>query len=232
MTSLNELYGYNKREFFGHSVKQMADLLKKNDLKSPSGHYMLTDMMFEENYNWDSWKYLVEDADTLGHKHIVIPYMDDKHRSIDDFKRLAERLNKGGEISKKAGICAGYHNHDFEFKEQGGTNGWEILLEETEPSLVALEMDIYWVVYAGHDPINWFKRYPGRFKMWHVKDLATEPEKRSTIVGTGTINFKEIYEQRKLSGLEYLYVEQEQYTKPVFECIKESYDYLKKNVVK
>ena len=226
-----ELYGYNNRKFFGHSVADMARMLKENNLKSYSGHYGLPDMMFAENYNWESWKYLIEDAKTLGHKYITIPYMDDKHRKLDDFKRLAERLNKGGEMAKKAGMCAGYHNHNFEFEDLGGTNGWEILLKETDPKLVALEMDIYWVVYAKQDPLEWFKKYPGRFKMWHVKDLATSPVVESTIVGQGTIDFKKIYAERKEAGLDLLYVEQEAYRKPVFECIKESYDYLKKNVV-
>lgn len=226
-----ELYGYNNRSFFGYSVKEMAAMLKQNGLKTPSGHYGLNDMLYGENYNWESWKNLVEDSKMLGHKYIVVPYLDDKHRSTDYFKKLADTLNKAGEISKKAGMCAGYHNHDFEFKEENGTTGWEILLKETDPKLVALEMDIYWVRHAGHDPIDWFNRYPGRFPLWHIKDLALTPKKRSTIVGTGTIDFKALYEKRKLAGAEYLYVEQEEYTKPVFDCIRESYDFVTKNVL-
>lgn len=226
-----ELFGYNNRKFFGKSVAEMAALLKRHNLKSPSGHYGLADMMHGENYNWDSWKYLIEDSKTLGHTYIVIPYMDDKHRTESDYKRLAERLNTGGEMARKAGMCAGYHNHDFEFNPIGSTNGYEILLNNTEKKNVHFEMDIYWVKYAEQDPIAWMKRYPGRFTMWHVKDLDPTPQKHTTIVGQGIIDFKSIYEQRKLSGLRYLYVEQEQYDKPVFECIKESYDYIKKNIV-
>lgn len=226
-----ELYGYNKREFFGHSVKEMASMLKENNLKSSSGHYALADMMHGENYNWDSWKYLLDDAKTLGHKYVIIPYLDDKHRTADDFKRIAERLNKGGEMARKMDMCAGYHNHDFEFHDLNGTNGWELLLNNTDPKHVVFEMDIYWVVYAGQDPISWFRKHPGRFKLWHIKDLATQPEKTSTIVGTGTIDFKKIYAERKLAGLEFPIVEQEAYTKPVFECIRESYTYVKNNIV-
>lgn len=227
-----EMYGYNNRQFFGHSVKDVAAMLKQNNLKSPSGHYMLADMMFGENYNWDSWKNLIDDSKTMGHDYIVIPFMPPANRKTDDYKRLAERLNKGGEMAKKQGMCAGYHNHDFEFAQQDGTNGWEILLKETDPKYVVLEMDIYWVKYANQDPVEWFRKHPGRFKLWHVKDMATEPKKMSTVVGSGVIDYKEIYEHRKLSGLDQLYVEQEEYTKPVFDCIKESYDYLKNNVVK
>ena len=226
-----ELFGYNNRKFFGKSVAEMAALLKQHNLKSPSGHYGLADMMHSDNYNWDSWKYLIEDSKTLGHTYIVIPYLDDKHRKEDDYKRLAERLNTGGEMARKAGMCAGYHNHDFEFSPIGSTNGYEILLNNTDKKNVHFEMDIYWVKYADHDPIAWMKRYPGRFTMWHVKDLDPTPQKHTTIVGQGIIDFKSIYMQRNLSGLRYLYVEQEQYDKPVFECIKESYDYIKKNIV-
>jgi len=226
-----ELFGYNNRKFFGKTISEMAGLLKKHNLKSPSGHYGLADMMHSENYNWDTWKFLIEDARILGHKYLVIPYLDDKHRTADDYKRLADRLNKGGELARKAGMCSGYHNHQFEFDPIGSTNGYEILLNNTEKKNVEFEMDIYWVKYADQDPIAWMKRYPGRFTMWHVKDLDPTPEKHTTIVGQGVIDFKKIYEQRKLSGLQYLYVEQEQYDKPVFECIKESYDYIKKNIV-
>jgi sugar phosphate isomerase/epimerase len=229
-----ELFGYNpqKREFFGHSVKQMADLLKQNNLKSPSGHYGLADMMHGENYNWDSWKYLLDDSKTLGHNYVVIPYLDDKHRTADDYKRLAERLNKGGEMARKMGMCAGYHNHDFEFNDLNGTNGWEILLENTEKKYVAMEMDIYWVVYAKKDPIEIFKKYPGRFQMWHVKDMQTSPKVQSTVVGEGVIDFKKLYEERKLAGLDQLYVEQEAYNEPVFDCIRKSYTFVKNNIVK
>jgi sugar phosphate isomerase/epimerase len=227
-----EMFGYSNRKFFGKSIQEIADLLKKHNLTSPSGHYMLADMMYNDTYNWESWKYLIDDAKILGHKYLVIPYMDDKHRSLDNFKRLAERLNKGGEMAKSAGMFAGYHNHEFEFKVENGQTGWETLLKGTDPSLVKMEMDIYWVRYADSNPMDWFKKYPGRFPLWHVKDMAVTPKKVSTIVGTGVIDFKELYAQRKLAGLEYLFVEQEQYTKPVFECIKESYDYLSKNVVK
>lgn len=226
-----ELYGYNNRKYFGKSVAEMAALLKKYNLTSPSGHYGLGDFLYNEKYNWESWKYLIEDAKMLGHKKLVIPHLDDKHRTADDYKRVAERMNKGGEMARKAKMCAGYHNHDFEFKDLSGTNGYEILLKNTDKKNVEFEMDIYWVRYADNDPFAWFQRYPGRFTMWHVKDLDPTPEKHTTIVGKGIIDFKKIYEQRTQAGLQYLYVEQEQYDKPVFECIKDSYDFIKKNIV-
>jgi sugar phosphate isomerase/epimerase len=231
-----ELYGYNtERKFFGHSVKEFSDILKKNHLKTPSGHYGLADMLHGANYNWDSWKYLLEDAKTLGHKYVVIPYLDDKHRTADDFKRVAERLNKGGELSKDAGLITGYHNHNFEFETADGTTHYEYLLKNTDPALVKFEMDMYWVKYAEQDPVEWFKKYPGRFPMWHIKDMEAKtegkPKGQTCEVGNGIIDWSAIFAQKKLAGLDYTFVEQEQYTRPVFECIKISADYMKKNLL-
>lgn len=231
-----ELYGYNPkdRKFFGRSVKEMSDLLKKNKLQTPSGHYLLTDMLYDETYNWDSWKYVIEDSKTLGHQYVVIPWLDPSHRNAETFKRVAERLNKGGELSKTAGLTTAYHNHDFEFaKIMGEETAWEYLLKNTDPKLVQFEMDIYWVYFAKSNPLDWFKKYPGRFPLWHVKDMEAgtteKPIGQSCEVGKGIINFKEAFDNKKLSGLKCAFVEQEAYRSPVFECIKTSADYMKKN---
>lgn len=233
-----ELYGYDykTRKFFNRSVQAFSDLLKKNNLKTPSGHYGISDMTYSADYNWDSWKYLIEDAKLLGNKYIVIPYIDDKHRTADDFKRLAERLNKGGELSKAAGITTGYHNHNFEFEKMGDTTVYDYLLKNTDPSLVKFEMDIYWVEYAGQKPAEWFAKYPGRFPMWHIKDMEAktegQPKGQTCEVGKGVINWKSIFTHQKEAGADYVFVEQEQYRRPVFGCIKTSADYMKKNLLK
>jgi len=237
-----ELYGYKPdRTFFDRggaantTVKQMAELLKKNNLKTPSGHYGLADMTYGQNYNWDSWKYLIEDAKVLGNKYIVIPYMDDKHRTEDDFKRLAERLNKAGQLSKAAGITTGYHNHNFEFDPMGDTTPYEYLLKHTDPSLVKFEMDLYWFANAGQDPVKWIQKYPGRFPLWHIKDMEAKTEGKdkgqTCEVGKGVINWKSIFAHKDKAGVDYTFVEQEQYRRPVFECIKISADYMKKNLL-
>lgn len=231
-----ELFGYSKRQYFGHSIKETAALLKKNGLTSPSGHYMLPDFL-NTDYNWESWKEVIEDANMLGHKYIVIPYLDDKHRDEKTIKLLAEHLNKGGELAKKAGMLAGYHNHNFEFEKLNDKQTrYDYLLKNTDPRYVKFEMDIYWVKYAGQDPIALFKKHPGRFPMWHMKDMEKEKQGndpgQTCEVGKGIIDWKAIYAYRKLAGLEYLYVEQEQYRHPVFECIKTSYDYIANNIVK
>lgn len=231
-----ELYGYDKRMFFGNTVTQFAELLRQNNLKTVSGHYGLADMLHAPDYNWDSWKYLMEDATILGHKYVTIPYLDDKHRTGDDFKRVAERLQKGGELSKAAGITTAYHNHNFEFEKEGDITKYEILLNNTDSKLVKFEMDLYWVAYAGQNPADWFKKYPGRFAMWHIKDMeaatAAAPKGQTCEVGKGIIDWKTIFASQKLAGLDYAFVEQEQYRSPVFECIKTSANYMKKNLLK
>ena len=231
-----ELYGYNNRKYFGHSIKEMSDLLKQHNLKTPSGHYGLNDMLLGAEYNWESWKYLLEDANILGHKYVVIPWLDDKHRTADDFKRVAERLNKGGELSKAAGLITGYHNHNFEFEMNDGISHYEYLLTHTDPALVKFEMDLYWVKYAEQNPGDWFKKYPGRFPLWHVKDMEAKtegkPKGQTCEAGKGIIDWPSIFVDQKLAGLDYAYVEQEQYTRPVFDCIKISADYMKNKIFK
>jgi len=234
-----ELYGYDytTRKFFGKSVQQFAELLKKHNLHTPSGHYGIGDMTYNAEYNWDSWKYLLEDATTLGQKYIAIPWVEPKNRTTDNFKLIAERLNKGGELSKAAGITTAYHNHDFEFtKMDDGTTYYEMLLNTTDPKLVKFEMDMYWVFYAGQNPVDWFTKYPERFPLWHIKDMeaatATAPKGQTCEVGKGTIDWKKLFESKELAGLDYAFVEQEQYRLPVFECIKTSADYMKGNLLK
>lgn len=232
-----ELFGYDykTRLFFGKTVKQFSDILKQNNLKTVSGHYGISDMVYDKDYNWDSWKYLLEDATVLGNKYVVIPHIDDQHRSADYYKFLAERLNKGGEMSKAAGLTTAYHNHNFEFDKLGDTCGYEILLKNTDPKLVKFEMDLYWVVNAGQNATEWFAKYPGRFPMWHIKDMAAstpgKPKGQTCEVGKGIIDWKSIFAKQSVAGLEYAFVEQEQYTRPVFESIKISADYMKKNLL-
>lgn len=233
-----ELYGYNpaERNYFGRTAEAFAALLKKNNLTAPSGHYLLADMLYEQSYNWDSWKYALEAAKKLEHQYIIIPWLDDKHRDADSYKRVAERLNKGGELSKAMGITTGYHNHAFEFEKLSETETcFDYLLKNTDPALVCFEMDIYWVNYAKQNAVNLFKKHPGRFPLWHVKDMESgttdKPLGQSCEVGSGTINFKEIFAKKKLAGLKIPFVEQEAYRKPVYDCIKISAEYMKKNLL-
>jgi sugar phosphate isomerase/epimerase len=234
-----EVFGYNDGKFFGHSPEEFVGIIKKNNLKTPSGHYMMLDYFIKGNE--DQLKKTVADAAIMGHDFFVVPFLIDSMRtSLDDYKKLAEKLNKAAVEAKSAGMKLAYHNHNFEFKDWGGgKTGFDIFAKETDASLVSFEMDIYWVTRAGIDPIQLIKDNPGRIKLWHIKDMADKKEasfdtggdQYFTEVGSGVINYKEIFKHKKESGMEYFFVEQDQVKIPVYESISKSLDYLKKNIL-
>lgn len=229
-----EMFGLSaENKFYGLTVKEFAQLLKDNKLKSPSGHYMPEKFLFE-NGNGDDVKNFCEVGNALGNKYIIIPWMkEERRKTIDQYKALAERINKAGEICKNANLQLAYHNHDFEFADMNGQNGYDVLLNDTDKDLVKMEMDIYWVVRAGYDPVELFKKHPGRFHLWHVKDMDKKDKTKNTEVGNGSVNFKTIFANAKLAGVKYYMVEQENnYTPDIFTSIKTSCTFTKNKLMK
>jgi sugar phosphate isomerase/epimerase len=229
-----EMFGLSAgNKFYGLTVKEFAQLLKDNKLKSPSGHYMPEKFLFE-NGNGDDVKNFCEVGNTLGNKYIIIPWMQEERRkNIDQYKALAERINKAGEICKQANLQLAYHNHDFEFADMNGQHGYDVLLNNTDKDLVKMEMDLYWVVRAGYNPVELFKKHPGRFNLWHVKDIDKADKTKNTEVGNGTVDFKTIFANAKLSGVKHYMVEQENNYKPdIFSSIKTSCSYTKTSLIK
>lgn len=152
------------------------------------------------------------EAAQIGMKYLICPYKGPQ-KSIDDFKRFADEFNKSGEICKKNGIRFAYHNHDYSFKPINGEVPQDVMMKGTDKSLVDFEMDIYWVVAAGEDPKAWFAKYPDRFKLCHVKDLArTAKGHESVQIGKGTIDFKSILKAADAHGMKYHIIEQEAFT--------------------
>ena len=147
---------------------------------------------------------------------------------IAAYKKIAADLNKAGAICKKAGIQLCYHNHDFEFKkDKDGVVVIDYLLENTDPKYVNFQMDLYWVTKAGADPLAYFKKYPDRFKLWHVKDM--DDQGRFSPVGNGTIDFGRILKEKEQSGMKYYFVEQDRtFNMKPLEAIKVSHDALGK----
>jgi sugar phosphate isomerase/epimerase len=231
-----ELFGYGNGKFFGKSPEEFSALLKKNNLKTPSGHYMM--LAYLTKGDQEDLKKTIADAAKMGHDYIVVPFLLDNMRtSLDDYKKLAAKINTAATEAKKAGLKLVYHNHNFEFKDWGeGKTGFDIFVKETDASLVGFEMDIYWVVRAGLDPIKLIQSNPGRIKMWHVKDMAqkvdpsftTDGQQYFAEVGSGIIDFKEIFKHKKESGMEYFFVEQDQVKIPVYDSISNSYSYISK----
>jgi len=153
------------------------------------------------------------EAAEIGMKYLICPYKGPQ-KSIDDFKKFADEFNAKGEICKKNGIRFAYHNHDYSFKAMNGEVPQDVMMKGTDASLVDFEMDMYWVVTAGEDPLAWMKKYPNRFKLCHVKDRAKGATEGfdSCTLGEGSIDYASILRSAKKMGMEYLIVEQEKYT--------------------
>jgi sugar phosphate isomerase/epimerase len=222
-----ENFGYGNGKFFDKTPQEYSKILKDNGLKAVSGHYLTgrSKQVPVANGLTKNWQKAVEDGATIGQKYAILAYLFDDERTSDDYKALIDDLNKGAETAKKSGLILGYHNHDFEFTQKiDGKKPFDLILEQTK---LPIEMDLYWVSKAGEKATQYFAKYPGRFPLWHVKDMANTAEKEFTEVGNGVINFKEIFAQAKKAGMKHYFVEQDKCNKPPFESIKISIDYIK-----
>jgi len=226
-----ETYGFSNGKFWGLTPKEFKALLDANGLKAPSGHYGMDD--FVKTGKTDKLKADIESSAAIGGKYFTIAGAHvDTSKGADGFKKTAENFNKVAEIAKASGLKFAYHNHDFEFKKIGDITGYDVYLNETDKNLVNFEMDLYWVVRSGNDPLALFKKYPGRFPMWHVKDMDKAKQEWNTEVGNGSIDFKTIFGQAKLSGMQHFFVEHETNYKPnPIGSIKTSCDYIKANLI-
>ena len=153
------------------------------------------------------------EAGEIGMKYLICPYKG-AQKSIDNYKRFADEFNACGEIAKKNGIRFAYHNHDYSFVPMNGVVPQDVMMNLTNPATVDFEMDMYWTVAAGVDPIAYMKKFPNRFKLVHVKDLVKLPkgEHESCVIGKGTIDYKSLLPQASQQGVQYFIVEQEAYT--------------------
>ena len=216
-----ESAGYQDRKYYGMSPADFRSLMEDNGLSMPSGHYT-TGRVNDFGVMTTSWDAAVEDARAVGQKYMACAYLfPEERKTIDQYKELTDLLNKCGEACKKAGIQFTYHNHDFELIELDGEMPYDILLNQTDPDLVKMELDLYWVTKAGHDPIDMFAKSPGRYPLWHVKDM--DQEGNFAPVGTGTIDFKRIFSASRKAGLKHFFVEQDQIKGDVENAITTSY---------
>lgn len=170
-------------------------------------------------------------AGEIGMKYLISPY-EGPQKSIDDFKKIAEKFNQKGAVCKENGLRFAYHNHEYSFKELDGMMPQDVMMDNTDPSLVDYEMDIYWVVTGGADPIAYFNKYPNRWRLCHVKDrkkgVSMEEREASCDLGTGQIDYPGILKAGKEKGLEYYIVEQELYENSTpLQSAKADADYMK-----
>ncbi|MEI9921739.1 MAG: sugar phosphate isomerase/epimerase [Bacteroidota bacterium] len=215
-----EAYGYSNGQMFGMPYKEFTDYVRTLGARVTSAHYDIDVIRTQ-------WDQAVADAKEAGQEYMVLPWIDEANRTPDGFKQIIEDVNKAAEVTKKAGIRMGYHNHDFEFKMIGDKTGFDTLLEGFDKDLVSWELDLYWVVRAGQDPEQIFMKYPGRFEQWHIKDMDKADPTKNADVGTGSIDFKKLLMHAHHAGLKHWYVEQETYPVDPMTSTKNSIDYLK-----
>jgi len=213
--------GYKEVEFagyFDHSPADVKAIIDRHGLSAPSSHMGFTDA--------DSWKKSLDTAKAIGHDYVVAPWIpEEKRKTLDDWKKVAATFNQAGQMAKDAGLQFAYHNHDFEFPKIDGQVPYDVLLQNTDPKLVQLEIDLYWITKGGQDPLSYFSRWPGRVPLVHVKDSAGAPDHKMTDVGQGSIDWKRIFAKKDQAGIKHFFVEHDQPPQP-FEDIATSYKYL------
>lgn len=152
-------------------------------------------------------------AAEVGMKYLICPWIGGQ-KTLDDYKKKAEEFNQIGEKLKSHGLKFAYHNHDYTFVAQEGSMGQDVLMENTDPALVDFELDIYWVHVAGINPAEYMAKYPGRFRLCHVKDAEAgtgDPHQKGVLLGAGEIPYADLIKQSKGLGMEYFIVEQERF---------------------
>jgi sugar phosphate isomerase/epimerase len=205
-----ETYGFEPEtvQYYGMPAGEFRKVLDGLGLATTTGHYDLHRYLAQPAAAMTQYiDRCIEGAVALNQKYITWAWLDPQSRGLDSFQRVAERLNLVGAQAAKAGLKVAYHNHDFEFIPHEGKIGYDIILRETDPHLVKLQLDLFWVAHSSartaHDL---FQLHPGRFVMWHVKDM--DESKRYTELGNGVIDFRKIMPDADLAGLEEYFVEQ------------------------
>ena len=231
---------YVDRKFYGYSAQEFKKVLEGLGLKMKSRHIQMSleDWDSAKNDFTDKWKHTIEDAATVGQHYIIDPWMDESLRKdYNGLMRFLELFNKCGELCKKSGLKFGYHNHDFEFNTTLNKKRlYDIILANTESSLVAQELDIGNMYNGGGKPLEVLREYPGRFELMHVKDEIRSAQGEmggsyeSAVLGRGILPVKTIVDlARKSGGTSYFIIEQESYQNQTpIECVKEDYTIMKK----
>lgn len=196
--------GYQEVEFAGYGSKKPAEIkamLAQNGLTAPSAHLDLSTIR-------NDWQATLDRANEVGHRYLVLAWLPAEERTLDRYRRHAALMTTAAETARKSNIRFAYHNHDFEFRPIDGVLPYDILADNTPPALVEFELDLFWITKAGHDPLRYFAKWPGRFPMVHVKDMGAKQE--MVDIGTGTIDFRAIFARGQ--GIQHYFVEHDEPT--------------------
>lgn len=217
-----EAAGYSNGNFYGLSPAEFKALVEKFGMKVISSHLTFKDAEIAQ---------VMRAHKEAGIQYIVWPWIGKEDRkTIGQYKALAQKFNEIGKIMAENKLYFGYHNHDFEFYPIEGQIPYDLLLEATSPDYVFMQLDLYWITYAGKDPLTYFEKYPGRFRQWHVKDMAAGEARKMTEVGSGIIDYKKLFQYTGVSGMQHFFVEQDEIEGDGFESVRKSYNYLKNNI--
>ena len=228
--------GYKQVEPYGFpNAKPMITAAKDNGLAVHSSHFNWDSVVNPDDKGVMPFKQILDSANEVGLKHLVVPYLADRNRkTLDDYRTLCERCNRGAEEAKKAGIQLAYHNHAFEFEpKEGGKTGYEIMMEEFSHDM-KFEVDVFWIKVGGKDPVELLKQLKGRVSQLHLKDLDKSvktpdfggiPNEAFKELGNGVIAMEPIIEIAAKTGVDICHVEQDHSPNPLH-SIRESMQYL------
>ncbi|MGB5385317.1 MAG: sugar phosphate isomerase/epimerase [Eudoraea sp.] len=206
-----------KGHYYGLGPAEMKSVCDDLNMNLKSGHVHLD----------DKWQQTMEEAVESGQEYLICSSMPSNGQNVDNYKKVAEEFNKAGEACKKLNLKFGYHNHEYEFETENNQVLYDVLLSNTEADLVHMELDLGWVVVAGKDPLDYFKKYPGRFPLWHLKDMDMN-KKESTEFGKGGLDIPAMMNHKKASGVKHIFIEQEEYANNPLESMKHNMAYLNK----
>lgn len=206
----------DKGHYYGLSASEMKKVCADLGMNLRSGHVAL-DENFDKTLN---------EAVASGQEYLICSSMPSKGQTVDNYKKVADKFNKAGEQAQKVGVKFGYHNHGYEFDSVNGQVLYDVLLENTDPKFVYMELDLGWVIMAGKDPLDYFNKYSGRFQLWHLKDMDLS-KKHSVEFGKGGLDIESMIKHSKQSGLKYMFIEQEEYADNPFDSMKHNMKFLK-----
>jgi len=206
-----ELADYSNGKFYGFTPAEFKKIISDLGMDIISSHTSVE----AAGITSESARKLADDHAALGVKYCVQPWVEEVDRNIESYKRMIADWNEVGKVMKEVGIQFGYHNHNFEFVNLNGiVPYYDIFMPEMDADLITMELDMYWATKAGQDPVEMFNKYPGRFQLFHYKDMAEKSEPfydvvkdDITSVGAGLIDFKRIHAAREIAGMKYMFVE-------------------------
>jgi sugar phosphate isomerase/epimerase len=229
--------GYKQVECYGFpNADAMITAAHENGLATNSTHFDWDSVVNPDQKGVRPFSEVLDKANDAGIKHLVVPYLAAKNRkTLDDYKLVCERCNKGAEQARRAGIQLSYHNHSFEFQPlEGGTTGYETMIKEFSPEM-HFEVDVFWIQLGGKDPVEMIRRLKGRVSQLHLKDLHKSvtapmyvgiPQKAFEELGDGVIDMEPIINVAKEADVKMCHVEQDHSPHPI-KSIQQSMDYLR-----